>query len=79
MGSRLRCLTTFTLDSELPFIIPGGRLAQLVMEDCNGFCHAGQDGTLARFRAQGYWVVSGSHLAKRVVNGCVPCRKEKKL
>ena len=75
MGSRLRCLTPFTLDSELPFIIPGGRLAQLVMEDC----HAGQDGTLARFRAEGYWVVRGSHLAKCVVNGCVPCRKEKKL
>ena len=38
--------------------------------------HPSMDGTLSRFRSQGYWTVRGGHLAKKVRNSCVPCRKD---
>ena len=48
------------------------------MQDSHQFSHSGQDGTLARFRASGYWTVRGGQLAKKVKKACVPCRKEGK-
>ena len=79
VGTRMRLQVPFTLDSELPVIVPDGRLALLIMEDCHRFCHAGQDGTLCRFRAEGYWLVRAGHLAKTVVRRCIPCRKIRKV
>ena len=47
----------------------------MIMRDSHQFCHAGQDGILSRFRAQGFWTLRAGHLAKKVKNDCIPCRK----
>ena len=36
---------------------------------------SGQDGTLSRFRAQGFWTTRGGQLAKTIKFNCIPCRK----
>lgn len=76
VGSRMRNLVPFTIDATLPKILPRThKLTQLIMRDCHNFCHAGQDGTLCRFRAQGYWAVKAGCLAKKTKSDCIPCRK----
>ena len=76
VGSRLRNFVPFTLDNKLPLILPPDhRVTLLIMEESHQFNHAGQDSTLNRFRALGFWTVRGGHLAKSVKKSCVPCRK----
>ena len=61
---------------KLPVIIPyNHKITLLIMRDSHQFCHAGKDGTLSRFRAQGFWTLRAGHLAKKVKNDCIPCRK----
>ena len=80
VGSRMRNLVPFTVDSALPKIIPlHHKVTLLIMRDCHHFCHAGQDGTLSRFRAMGFWCVKGGCLAKKVKTECVTCRKIEKI
>ena len=56
VGSRMRHLVHFTVDSKLPVLLPlHHRITLLIMRESHQFCHAGQDGTLSRFRAQGFW------------------------
>ena len=45
------------------------------MRECHLFGHYGQDGTLSRFRSQGFWTTRGGQLAKQVKSQSVPCRK----
>ena len=45
------------------------------MREMHEYCHAGQDGTLCRFRSEGYWAVKAGHLAKKVKKNCILCRK----
>ena len=76
VGSRLKHHVPFTLDRKLPVLLPPDhRITSLIMEESHRTHHSGQDGTLNRFRAQGYWTVRGGHLARNVKNKCVPCRK----
>ena len=76
VGSRLKNFVPFTLDSKLPYILPPDhRITLLIMLESHQFHHAGQDGTLSRFRATGYWSIRAGRLAKSVKNSCVPCRK----
>ena len=77
VGSRLRNSVPFTMDAKLPVIIPyNHKITLLIMRDSRQFCHAGQDGTLSRFRAQGFWTLRAGHLAKKVRNDCIPCRRK---
>ena len=76
VGSRLQNFVQFTRDAKFPVIIPPTHRATfLIMREAHEFCHASQDGTLSRFRSQGYWTVRACHLAKRVKNDCITCRK----
>ena len=77
VGARMRNHVPFTADGKMPALLPPDhRLTTLVMEEVHRFAHPGMDGTLSRFRSQGYWTVRGGHLAKKVRNSCVPCRKD---
>ena len=79
VGSRLKNHVPFTLDHQLPVLLPPDhRITSLVMEEAHQFSHLGQDGTLGRFRASGYWTVRGGQLAKKVKQACIPCRKNSK-
>ena len=76
VGSRMRNQVPFTFDNELLVIIPSKhRFTLLAMEESHRFNHAGQDGTVSRFRMSGYWTIGAGRLAKTVKNNCVPCRK----
>ena len=77
VGSRLKNHVPFTFDRKLPVLLPPAhRITYLMMEDSHRSHHSGHDGTLNRFRAQGYWTVGAGHLARKVKNKCVPCRSE---
>ena len=76
VGSKLKNFVPFTVDNKMPVIIPPHhRITLLVMRDAHQFNHTGHDGTLSRFWAQGFWTVTAGHLAKKVKDTCVPCRK----
>ena len=76
VGSRMQNHVPFTEDGKMPALLPPDhRLTTLVMEEVHRFAHPGMDGTLSRFRSQGYWTVRGGHLAKKVRTGCVPVVK----
>ena len=45
------------------------------MSHSHQFSHAGQDGTLSRFRMRGFWTIKAGCLAKEVKTKCVVCRK----
>ena len=76
VGSRIRGIVPFTLDSEMPAFLPNlHKVTLLLMRLAHEFGHAGQDGTLARFRAKGFWTLKASCLAKNVKKQCVTCRK----
>ena len=76
VGTRMRNFVPFTFDGKLPAIIPNDHtVTKLIMQECHLFGHYGQDGTLSRFRSQGFWTTRGGQLAKKVKNQCVPCRK----
>ena len=80
VGSRMKHHVPFTKDSMMPKILPTKhRVTLLIMQFCHGFSHAGQDGTLSRFRLLGYWAVRAGHLAKHVKEGCITCRKISKV
>ena len=64
----------------MPKILPTHhRMTLLIMRSVHEFSHSGQDGTLSRFHAKGYWTVRAGHVAKNVKNQCIPCRKISKL
>jgi hypothetical protein len=76
VGSRMKHHVPFTHDKKLPVILPNEhRITLLIMRESHQFSHSGQDGTLSRFRSQGYWTTRGGQLAKTVKNDCIPCRK----
>ena len=76
VGARVKNEVPFTQDSKMPVLLPPKHhLTLLAMVESHRFAHAGQDGTLSRFRISGYWTVGAGRIAKRVKNGCVPCRK----
>ena len=76
VGSRISGYVPFTLDSTMPAILPSEhRVTLLLMQMAHEFSHAGQDGTLARFRSKGYWCVKAGCLAKKVKSQCILCRK----
>ena len=75
VGSRMR-VVPFTLDAKLPALLPHEHhITQLIMRQAHQHSHVAQDGTVARFRALGYWTARCGHLAKSAVDKCVPCRK----
>ena len=77
VGARMKNHVPFTHDSKMPVIIPNNhRITKVIMRESHQFSHSGQDGTLSRFRSNGYWTTRGGHLAKKLKNECVPCRKE---
>ena len=76
VGSRLQNFVPFTEDAKMPKILPTRHtMTLLLMRFAHEFSHSGQDGTLSRFYAKGYWVVRAGHVARMVKNQCVPCRK----
>ena len=80
VGSRMKNRVPFTRDSKMPKILPTQhRVTLLIMRFCHEFCHAGQDGTLSRFRMLGYWAVRAGVVAKSVKHHCVTCRKLSKI
>ena len=76
VGSRMKNRVPFTKDSKMPKILPTQhKVTLLIMRFSHEFCHAGQDGTLSRFRMLGFWAVRAGILAKSVKQHCVTCRK----
>ena len=76
VGSRVKQFVPFTFDHQPPVILPyDHKITLLIMREAHLLAHQGQDGTLARFRARGYWTTRGGQLAKKVKTNCVPCRK----
>ena len=76
VGERLINHVPFTFDSKMPIIIPpNNRFTLLAMEEAHNVGHRGQDGTVSRFRMQGYWTTGAGRIAKSVKNKCVDCRK----
>ena len=76
VGSRVRQHVPFTFDSKLPVLLPTSHIITLqIMRSAHSHSHVAQDGTLCRFRMQGYWTVRAGLLAKRVVSECIDCRK----
>ena len=77
VGSRIRQHVPFTFDSRLPIILPTNHLITLqIMRASHNHSHVASDGTLCRFRIEGYWAVRAGVVAKKVANACVPCRKK---
>ncbi len=75
VGSRMRVIP-FTLDAKLPSLLPHNhRLSLLIMRKAHEHSHLRQDGTVARFRCEGFWTVRAGQLAKTIVDNCVTCRK----
>ena len=61
----------------MPVIIPPKhRFTLLAMEDAHNIGHTGQDGTVSRFRTNGYWTTGAGRIAKSVKGKCVDCRKD---
>ena len=76
VGGRLRNFVPFTFDGNLPAILPpDSRITLLIMQESHQYEHTGQDGTLCRFRSQGFWTVGAGRIAKKVKKACIPCRK----
>ena len=76
VGSRVRHHVPFTFDSKLPVLLPTDHIITLqIMRSAHRHSHVAQDGTLCRFRMEGYWAVRAGSLAKKVASACVPCRK----
>ena len=77
VGSRIRQHVPFTLDSKLPVILPTKHLLTLqIMIASHNHSHVASDGTLCRFRMEGYWTVRAGVVAKKVANACIDCRKK---
>ena len=77
VGSRIRQHVPFTFDSKLPVILPTKHLITLqIMRASHNHSHVASDGTLCRFRMEGYWTVKAGVIAKKVANACVDCRKK---
>ena len=75
VGSRMR-VVPFTVDAKLPVLLPPKhRITLLIMQKAHQHSHLLQDGTVARFRCEGFWTTHCGQLAKRVVDNCVDCRK----
>ena len=80
VGSRMKYRVPFTKDSKMPKILPTHhKVTLLIMQFSHAFSHAGQDGTLSRFRLLGYWAVRAGVVAKKVKDHCVTCRKMFKI
>ena len=79
VGSRVCHHVPFTMDSKLPVLLPTSHIISLQIM-CNAHClnHLAEDGTLCRFRLEGYWVVRAGFLAKRVASASIPCCKNSK-
>ena len=76
VGTRIRHHVPFTLDSKLPVILPTDHIITLqIMRAAHCHSHVATDGTLSRFRMEGYWAVRARCLAKKVASACIPCRK----
>ena len=76
VGSRIRHHVPFTLDSKLPVLLPTDHvITSLIMRSAHRHSHVAHDGTLCRFRLEGYWAVRAGSLAKKVASSCVTCRK----
>ena len=69
VGSRIRQYVPFTFDSKLPVILPTNHLVTLrIMQSSHNHSHVAADGTLCRFRMEGYWAVKAGVIAKKVAN-----------
>ena len=76
VGSRVRHHVPFTFDNKLPILLPTSHIITLqIMRSAHRYNHVAQDGTLCRFRMEGYWTVRAGFLAKKVAFDCVDCRK----
>ena len=76
VGARVRHHVPFTLDHKLPLLLPRDHPITLrIMEQSHRHSHRAADGTLSRFRMEGFWAVKAGVLAKKVASACVPCRK----
>ena len=65
VGSRLRNYVPFTEDAKMPKILPiRHTMTLLLIRFAHEFSHSGQDGTLSRFYAKGYWVVRAEHVVE---------------
>ena len=79
VGSRIRQYVPFTFDSKLPVILPTKHVITLkIMKSSHNHSHVATDGTLCRFRIEGYWAVKAGVIAKKVANACIDCRKKAK-
>ena len=76
VGNRIRHHVPFTMDSKLPFILPTHHIiTTLIMRGAHHHSHFAHDGTLCRFRLEGYWAVRAGLLAKKVASACITCHK----
>ena len=72
MGRGCMRFVPFTLDAKLQLYCC---CPKIIMEKSHQHSHLLQDGTVARLRYEGFWTVRCRHLAKKVVDKCVNCRK----
>ena len=55
VGSRIRHHVPFTFDNKLPILLPTSHIITLqIMRSAHRYNHVAQDGTLCRFRMEGY-------------------------
>ena len=69
-------VSLFTINAKLPALLPRKhRVTFLIMLYSHKHSHLHQDGTVARFRCEGYWTVRAGHLDKSIGDSCVRGRK----
>ena len=62
---------------DLVAITATSRLAYLVMKESHEEDHRAAGDALWRTRRKGYWIIKGMNLAKKVVQDCMRCKKNK--
>ena len=74
VGSHVRHKVPFLMDSKFSLLLPTNHIITLqIMHNTHCHSHLAKDGTLCRFRLEGYWAVRAGTLAKKVASACIPC------
>ena len=76
VGGRLT-RSELEFNSKHPVIIPNdGRISLMIVRWCHlQVAHSGRGSTLNEVRSQGYWVIRGNSVVRKIISACVPCRR----
>ena len=78
VGGRLRRAKTIPEHTKHQILLPPkGHVVNLLLRDIHvNLAHAGRNHTLAKLREK-YWVIRSNAAVRRIINKCVPCRRQK--